>query len=312
MLKNVALFLSLQLMLASQAMHVHMPSSDHAYTCIHIHNINVYVPNDAIILSKETEEEPNICIGWDLNSVIFQKQIHTGSLIKKTLKRNGIKRTIKTAWKALKLFKKKRKLKKQNKNEGFIFDALITELERKDTQSARILREVTQEANSIDVSMLHVMQALTHQEYTHAVLSNMGANMLTAHIAKIRNEQKNYNAQDFDFLITFLTNETYNVISSEENGWMHKPEAPIYQLFKEKNSSKKPDAFFFIDDKEKNCIGAAQQGFVSFHYTSKATPADVHKAFEYMKQVLVQKGQAHKEALKKADDALTSEITVSA
>lgn len=243
-----------------------------------IYGINVSMPQDIQINDKDTLK---ICFAWDLNSVIFEKNIKIRSMLNYARQKRGIIGTLTSSWTFLKLWRKKQQLKKQKKNEGYVWDAMFTNLAKQDPNMAAFLRTFAQQANVLDIHMITIMQELEQYGHTHAILSNMGQGLLDAQVEHLKKESNRYDSVLFDYTLRFLQDTKHNVVASQENGWMHKPNPDIYQLFLHKNQDKECDYSFFIDDKPENCIAAAQQGFIAFHYTN-ATPEKLKNAFNYM------------------------------
>ncbi len=227
-------------------------------------------------VSAETTKGKKACCGWDLNSVVFKKEVKICKMIRYSYKKNGVRRTAKGLFKFGKLWRKKKKLKRQGNPKGFVWDAMFTDMALKDPKTAGLIREFAQIANVLDLEMVSLMQRLSNHGHCHAVLSNMGQGLLDTQV-KLLQAQQSKNPVAYNYILTFLQDHEHKIIASEANGWMHKPNMPIYQAWLLKNK-KRGQITIFIDDKLENVLAAVKYGFdVAIHYKKGMRPADLEK-----------------------------------
>lgn len=215
-------------------------------------------------VSIQTTQGKRACFGWDLNSVIFKKEIKICKLLRYSYKKNGIRGTIKGFFTFGKLWLKKKKLKKQGNPKGFVWDAMFTDMAKNDPQTASQIREFAQIANVLDLEMVTLMQQLSKSGHSHAILSNMGQGLLDTQVQLLQNRK--IDPTTHSYILNFLQDHKHKVISSETNGWMHKPDLKPYQAWLLKNK-KHGQITVFIDDKLENVLAAINNGFdVAIHY----------------------------------------------
>lgn len=216
------------------------------------------------------------CFAWDLNDVVFKKQIRPYKLIKHIHNEQGLSQTPKLIYKFLKLWAKKRQLKKQNDSKGFSWDAMLAEEAQTNPERAQFFRSLALQVNVLDVDMVKVMHQLSNNRHKHGILSNMGQHMLQVQIDNLKT-QTTYNPQLKSFFLTFLEDTHSNIVSSEENNWISKPHKDMYQLFLQKNKNR-GEITIFIDDKLENIKAALANGFdVGIHYPHGSTSAQLKK-----------------------------------
>lgn len=216
------------------------------------------------------------CFAWDLNDVLFEKQIKPSALFKHIHREVGISKTPKLAWKIFKLWKKKKKLKKEGKPEGSSWDGLFTLYGQNDPKTVAFFRGFVRKINSLDSRMVKLMRQLSNNGHTHGVLSNMGQNMLNVQIDHLKSiPTKDHGLKVF--FLDFLHDDKHNVIASPENNWLTKPNPNMYRLFLEKNKER-GQITIFIDDKLKNVQAAVNSGFdVGIHYPTGSKSAQLEK-----------------------------------
>ena len=225
-------------------------------------------------------QNKKVCFAWDLNSVIFEKQIKIGKMIAYALRKKGTKKTITSLWKFLKLWKQKNKLKSKGDPRGFVWDAMFTQLTKKDPETASFLRNFAQQANVLDLRMVNLMQRLSLHRHTHGVLSNMGQGLLDAQV-KLLKEKQSKNPTVYNFILNFLEDHKHKVIASEQNNWMHKPDNEPYHLFLKKNKNR-GQITVFIDDKLENVQAAIKNGFdVGIHYPKGSTSSKLESLLDH-------------------------------
>lgn len=211
-------------------------------------------------------------LGWDLNSVIFTKNVlyNFPSMLYNAYKDKGV---FYSTWAIQRFFwlrREKKAFKKAGDNRGFLWDAMFTELERQGTTAkekadnkelVQFLRQFSQQANTLENFMADLLYNLHNTGHRNAVLSNMGQGLLDAQIDAIKNSNRRFTLA-INYTLEFLQDHVHKVISSEANGWMHKPNPDIYQIFFTQNSDyHNPDCSIFIDDKKSNCKAALKNGF---------------------------------------------------
>lgn len=216
------------------------------------------------------------CFAWDLNDVVFEKQVTPSKLIKHIHRKQGLLKAPKIAWKFFKLWKKKKKLKKQGNPEGLSWDAVFTRYSDKDPKLIDFLRNFVMQINVLDTPMVKLMRQLSNNGHTHGVLSNMGQNMLNVQIAHLKTLEPTDHGLKI-FFLDFLQYDQHNVIASPENNWLTKPNPKMYQLFLEKNKER-GEMTIFIDDKLENVQAALNNGFdVGIHYPTGSTSSQLKK-----------------------------------
>lgn len=221
-------------------------------------------------------QDKQACFAWDLNDVLFKKQIKLTALLNHIHQEIGILKAPKMSWKIFTLWRKKKQLKKASKSEGYSWDGLFTLYGKNDPKTVAFFRNFVRKINVLDAHMVKLMKQLATNGHTHGVLSNMGQNMLNVQI----NYLKSIPAQDPDlkeFFLDFLNYDKHNVIASPENNWITKPNPKIYQFFLEKNKDH-GQITIFIDDKLENVQAAITSGFdVAIHYPLGSTPKQLEK-----------------------------------
>ncbi len=216
------------------------------------------------------------CFGWDLNDVLFEKQIKPSTLFKHIHREAGILKTPQLTWKFFKLWKKKNKLQKEGLAEGSSWDGLFTLYGKNDPKTVVFFRGFIRKINALDSRMVKLMEKLSHNGHTHGVLSNMGQNMLNVQIDHLKTVPTEDHGLKV-FFLDFLGYDKHNVIASPENNWITKPNPTMYQLFLEQNRNC-GQITIFIDDKLKNVQAAVTSGFdVGIHYPIGSTPAQLEK-----------------------------------
>ena len=101
----------------------------------------------------------------------------------------------------------------------------------------------------------------------------MGQGLLDVQVEKIESQHPKPN-ESVSHILDFLKDDQHKMIAAESNGWMHKPNANIYEEFFKKNVDYNngietgvqnnrdcSDARIFVDDKEINCRAALENGF---------------------------------------------------
>ena len=253
-----------------------------------IHTISIE-KNPVIAYSQLTARQlqsyrPRISFGWDLNSVILPKKIEISTLLRYAKKERGYFGALKSFAQFGKLLRKKKSLKKKGDPRGYVWDAMFTDLEKKDKKLANFLRNVVQKVNDLDTGMINLMMKLSHQGHTHSILSNMGQGILTTQI-KLIEKDESVNPKVKAYILRFLKDPIYKVISSEDNKWLHKPFAPIYEewIDKNKNYIRGFKLFVFIDDKLENVKAALDNGFhIGIHYPKGSTSKDLEAILNTM------------------------------
>lgn len=216
------------------------------------------------------------CLAWDLNDVVFEKQIAPSKLIKHIHREQGLLKAPKIALKFYKLWRKKKKLKKQGNPVGLSWDGIFTRYSANDPKLIAFLRNFVMQINVLDTPMVKLMKELSSNGHTHGVLSNMGQNMLNVQI----NHLKTLPTSDHGlkiFFLDFLQYDKHNVIASPENNWLTKPNPKMYKLFLEKNKDR-GQMTIFIDDKLENIEAALKNGFdVGIYYPTGSTSSQLKK-----------------------------------
>ncbi len=215
---------------------------------------NSLVPEDRI---------PESLIAWDLNGVFFDKEYSLKDNIAELRATHGILKTAKLlfTFAGLATYKEYLKLKKDPR--GFVWDAVFSTLSEED---ARILRYFAQKANHLNPAIADILVSLKDNGHKSVVLSNMGQNLADAqidlldkHIATLTDGTPKKDAAQT--MLDVLTCPT-NVIASEANGWLHKPDYASYQSCLNKNPAKtNPNRLrIFVDDKMRNIAAALADG----------------------------------------------------
>ena len=174
-----------------------------------------------------------VILAWDLNEVIFN--VDYSVLMKHPV----------MAIKMGKLNKKKKELKKQGLDEGYVFEATIRRCKPKKVMKYIHFMAKLMTPNYDVVRLMHEVKAHGH---THAILSNMGetiwANLCPKH-SEVNNLFTGHNC----------------VAHKRSNGrWYHKPDADYFQLFVNLNKTNDDTLIVFIDDDKYGChIPAALQ-----------------------------------------------------
>lgn len=212
---------------------------------------------------KFSKDKPNCAIFWDLNSVVFTKDTsprNIARMIRALMKEKGVRYTLRALAKFGKLWRKKKKLKKAGDNRGFVWDAMFTEMEKTDPELAKFLRRFSQMANNLEGFMADLLFDLKNAGHHNAVLSNMGQGLLDVQVDLIKKQKQTPAVR---YVLEFLQDNVHKTIASKDNGWMHKPNADIYEIALKRNKDviKKDTIKIFIDDKECNCVAAVKNGF---------------------------------------------------
>jgi hypothetical protein len=247
------------------------------FSCLFLFSLSIHSvqPVKALYRSNfnvSQAQDKQVCFGWDLNSVVFEKKVRICKMLSYARKKKGTKKTIKALYKFLKLRKLKKKLKKQKNPHGFAWDAMLSRLAKKDPKTADFLRDFIQKANILDVRMVNLMQRLSHHGHVHGVLSNMGQGLLDAQIEHLKEKQAKKPTVS-KFVLNFLQDHDHKVIADQKNNWMQKPDGRMYKTFLDKNAERRKDKItIFIDDKLENVQGAIENGFdIGIHYPKGST-----------------------------------------
>jgi len=165
------------------------------------------------------------------------------------------------------LWQEKKRLKKLGDPRGYVWDALLYEVEQTDPDFIKMLRHFTVKANSLNYQVAALLQELARDGHHHVIISNIGAFVLAEQIRFFKEQLDTGSTLSLDqqqlmsFTLWILSNHTNNVISGPENGWGFKPQPLLYQLSLERNPHAHERLKIFIDDKPKNIIAALQNGF---------------------------------------------------
>ena len=210
-----------------------------------------------------------VLLSWDLNGVIFRKKYSiTANLYQIAVtEKRGWTYAFRMLASFGKLWNYKRKLKKLHDPRGYVWDAMFKTLETSSVgkEFADLLRRFSQQANHLDYDMIALLQELSANGHTNAVLSNMGEGLVQVNVHFLRRQlEKGILTPEqqaaTQFAITFLTNKGRNVIASEENNWLHKPMQKSYATCLVKNFDDQDGLTIFFDDKFSNIEAALADG----------------------------------------------------
>lgn len=218
-------------------------------------------------LSKENNK---VLIGWDLNSVVFDKDVSPSNItdmLNTVRQEHGTRYALWAYSQFFWLWREKKALKRDGDNHGFVWDAMFTKLEEEQGEEgiklAKVLRQASQQANTLNYPVSQLLYDLHKSGHRNAVLSNMGQSLLDLYVKALdptKNPKKATLASEYVRNV-LLQDHDHKVISSKENGWMHKPEPVMYATFLNQNKDKDFDCKIFVDDKEENCEAAVKNGF---------------------------------------------------
>lgn len=238
---------------------------------------------------------------WDLNGVIFEKRYSIKGMLNQTAvtKKYGWKQTFSLLNDFRKLYQQKRAFRKAGDPRGFVWNAMFDYLEKESVQYnaslsnkelAQLLREFSQEANHLDYELIHLLEKLEQHGHKNVVLSNMGQGLVDLQVAHLEKELAATSAgtqkhTDLVFAISFLKQQN-NVIASESNGWLHKPQRRAYERCLELNSFTAKDSStkylrIFIDDKQENIDAALAEGLFDIGINYK-NPKDLRRIMYYI------------------------------
>ncbi len=224
--------------------------------------------NEQRVCQVPAERLPESLIAWDLNGVVFQKEYSLTDNIAELIAAQGYLETARLLYTFGKLYAYKLYLKSQNDPRGFVWDAIFSSLETSEAgkKDAQTLRYFAQKANHLDFAIVGLLKELKDRGHSSVVLSNMGqkladaqVELLEAHIATLTEDSEEKTASQS--ALEFLT-QSSNVIASQENGWLHKPDRASYQTCLDKNPAthNSDHITIFIDDKKRNIDAAVADG----------------------------------------------------
>ena len=117
--------------------------------------------------------------------------------------------------------------KKENKPEGFVWDAMLTKYEDSHNplrqEMIHDLRQLTIQANHLNPLMAHIITMLQHAGHHLTILSNMGMKILDTQIQDIKQADLSIPEDELKTTLHFLENRNHSIIASSKNNWLHKP-----------------------------------------------------------------------------------------